>query len=173
MNTRPKPSPSAPPDVSRSDHEAQANWVKLIETEVQWLSEAPVTSYGVPLVFVNDPLVHGDYTWPSTTEILQPNWGLHALRVGHRANNALLTTENRLCELIALTGTMKHSEELVDLAEKLHIELSRLNREKELQWAQQRVALVGDKVIVNTSEFCACQACIRIEIHHIPRYPLL
>jgi hypothetical protein len=153
-NTRPHPSTmtSTPQDASRSDHEAQANWIVLIEKEIQWLSEAPITSHTVPLVFVNEPPVYGEYTWPSASEILQPNWGVHTLRVGHHANNAFLATENRLCELVTLIGTMEHSEDLLALTRKLHTELIRLNHEKELQWFQQRETLVGDKVTVNTGE---------------------
>lgn len=132
-NTRSNPSTSTPQDASRSDHEAQANWIDLIEKEILWLSEAPITSHTVPLVFVSEPPVHSKFTWPSTTEILWPNWGARALRVGHHMNNAFLMSKNCLYELVSLIGTIEHSEDLLALTQKLHAELICLNHEKVLQ----------------------------------------
>ena len=65
--------------------------------EVLWLCDLPITSPEMHLEFSNDPTMHGDYRWPFDSDILQPNLGLHALKVGCKANAAFLETENRLC----------------------------------------------------------------------------
>jgi hypothetical protein len=126
-------------------------WIRLWEKELLWHRELPLTSPTVPLIFVNSPIIHGEYKPSSLTpNTLNPNSGLHALDVRRCANAAFLSTENRLCELVQTLKYMPQSDEAVHLCDQLYKELNRLDAEKELQWLQQRAHLTPGKVIVNT-----------------------
>jgi hypothetical protein len=125
-------------------------WIMLWEKELLWYRELPLTSPTVPLIFVNSPIIHGEYKQPLTPNTLSPNSGLHALDVRRCANAAFLSTENRLCELVQTLKHLPQSEETVHLCDQVYKELNRLDAEKELQWAQQRAHLTPGKVIVNT-----------------------
>jgi len=127
--------------------------LKLMENELQWYRDLPVTNIQVPLVFVNDPAACGQFCWPSQAKLVQPNVGLHALKVGHHANSAFLATESRYCELLTVLPTKEQSDKIVALIRLIHIELSRLNHEKELQWIQQRGEYVAGMVLVNTGQY--------------------
>jgi hypothetical protein len=141
-----------PPTGPEGDQEGVCpDWVKLTANEIQWLCGLPVTSPTVPLVFVNDPTVHGEFNFPSRTEMLQPNSGFHALRVGCQANAAFLTIENRFCKLIALLSAMQPCNNTVSLSDWLERELNQLNHEKAHQWTQQGHPADG-RIVVNTSE---------------------
>ena len=135
-----------------STADSQANWIQNAEKEVSWLCELPVTSLTIPLEFLNDPATHGHYTLPSKAEIIQPNSGLHSLRVGCRANAAFLATESRFCKLITLLMTMERTDGTISTTNRVYGELDRLNKEKELQWVQQQEHFLTDKFIVNTGE---------------------
>ena len=127
----------------------QPNLIRLLEHEVLWDCNIPVTSPTVPLTFMNDPMSHSEYQWQDS---LIPNSGLHALRPGSYANSAFLTTENHFCELITLLQSMEQNDDVIALSTRLHDELARLNHEKELQWIQQRGGCVSrsGEIIVNT-----------------------
>lgn len=125
-------------------------WMRLWEKELLWYRELPLTSPTVPLIFVNSPIIHGEYKQSLAPNTLSPNSGLHALDVSRRANAAFLSTENRLCELVRTLKHMPQSDEMVHLCDQLYKELNRLDAEKELQWLQQRAHLTPGKVIVNT-----------------------
>ena len=126
-------------------------WIRLWEKELLWHRELPLTSPTVPLIFINSPIIHGEYK-PSSLmpNTLNPNSGLHTLDVRRRANAAFLSTENRLCELMQTLKYMPQSDEAVHLCDQLYKELNWLDAEKELQWLQQRAHLTPGKVIVNT-----------------------
>ena len=151
------PAPRSPkghrtPDVTRNVNSSNSpihDQLKVLEREVAWYSNLPATSPTTPLMFVNDPTLVGDFQWPSETEILIPNNGLHALRAGHHSNLAFLATENRFCELITILRTMEQSDETATLIGQLFGELVRLTHEKELQWVQQGPTETG-KRLVNT-----------------------
>ena len=54
-----------------------------------------MTSPTIPLVFINDPLLQGEYIPPAPHELAQPNSGLYALVERKQANKAFLATEYR------------------------------------------------------------------------------
>jgi hypothetical protein len=128
----------------------EKSWIRSWEQEVLWLSELPLTSPTAPLVFVNNPLTHGEYKSPSISDSPYPNSGLHALDVRRHPNAAFLATENHFFELLGFIESMKQFHESVSLLNRLFDELSRLDRQKELQWAQQQAELTPGKFIVNT-----------------------
>ena len=133
--------------------------IKLMEDEVLWYGNLPVTNPWVPLVFVNDPIANGQYQWPSQAELLQPNAGLHALQINHHANSAFLATEGRYCELVTILQSQEQSDKTRELDKVLRSELARLTYEKELQWIQQQGGNVRGMVLVNTggcTEFITC-----------------
>ena len=153
--------------------------LKLMEDELQWYSDLPVTNPRVPLVFVNDPSACGQFRWPSQAELVQYNVGLHALKAGRHANSAFLATESRYCEMLTVLQSKERSDRIVALAKLIHIELARLNREKELQWTQQRGEYVVGMVLVNTGGYedslHYCVNNMSVEIHffsHGPRDPV-
>ena len=118
--------------------------LRLIAYELTWYGELPLTSPSIPLVFINRPV--GDYHWPAIpTDNMRYNLGLYALVESHRANAAFLSAERRLCEIYAnLTETLdRHggthdSNQVWDVFDLLHEEVSRMCKEKEYHWAQQR-----------------------------------
>jgi hypothetical protein len=127
--------------------EPQTNLIRLVEQEVLWYNDLPVTTPTVPLLFVNDPMSCGEYQWG---ERLIPNSGLHALRTSCYANSAFLTTEHRFCELITVLQSIQQDDETIALGMRLCDGLAHLNHEKELQWVQQRGRDDSGKILVNT-----------------------
>jgi hypothetical protein len=127
--------------------EPQANLIRLVEQEVLWYNDLPVMTPTVPLLFINNPMLYGEYQWG---ESLIPNSGLHALRTGCYANSAFLTTEHRLCELITVLQSIQQDDETITLGMQLRDRLAHLNHEKELQWVQQRGHDDSGKILVNT-----------------------
>ena len=87
-------------DPNQIVRDVEERWIQVAEKDVLWLCDLPIMSPDMRLEFSNDSTTHGDYRWPSDSDILQPNSGLHALKVGCKANAAFLETENRLCQLI-------------------------------------------------------------------------
>ena len=71
---------------SVADYEASQNWIDLLEREVDNHCRHPVTSPTIPLVFVNDPLLQGEYIPPALHKLAQLNSGLYALVEGKQAN---------------------------------------------------------------------------------------
>ncbi|KAF9455517.1 hypothetical protein BDZ94DRAFT_1316148 [Collybia nuda] len=49
--------------------EAQNKRITLMQNEVEWLSEIPLTSLTVPLLFKHIPGLNGEYQFPSDTDI--------------------------------------------------------------------------------------------------------
>jgi len=105
-----------------------------------------VTSPTIPLVFVNDPLLQGEYILPAPHELVWPNLGLYALVEGKQANKAFLATEYRFCKILSLLFKT-FSQESQDLQE-----LSRMSRKKEIHWVQQQVDLDQGRIIMNTGK---------------------
>jgi len=80
---------------SIANYKASQNWIDLLEWEVDNHCHHPVTSPTIPLVFINDPLLQGEYIPPAPHELAQPNSGLYALVERKQANKAFLATEYR------------------------------------------------------------------------------
>lgn len=129
-----------------------SKWIALINEEVSWHLESSVTTPSLPLAFVNDPASHGEFTWPSSAELLRPNYGNFSLIPGRHANEPFLARENRFCELVTFAHTMEQSDELSALLDRLYDGLTRLQYEKELQWTGQRAHLEPGKVLENTGK---------------------
>ena len=169
--------PNVPRNVNSSNSHVHDH-LKLLEREITWYSNLPATSPATPLMFVNNPTLASDFQWPSETEILIPNNGLHALRAGHHSNLTYLTTENRFCELITTLRTMEQSDKTAAIIRQLYGELVRLTNEKELQWMQQGPTETG-KRLVNTGGRCLTlhptrtysSSAILTEIHFYPHGP--
>ncbi|RDB18682.1 hypothetical protein Hypma_014671 [Hypsizygus marmoreus] len=136
--------------VDPASSNTQQNFIQTLDDEVTWYSELPVTSHTAPLVFINDPVTLGEYITPSPDEIIRPNYGTFALDSGCRTNASFLHTESRFCELVTTLFTMEQTDEVHALIDRLYQELSRLSQEKEVQWAQQRVSLTPERIVVNT-----------------------
>ena len=149
-----RPSPNLdcdPTGLNDADH----GWMSLVEREVDWLAGLPLSSREYPLVFLNNPMDHAEYVWPSTTSIIQPNHGLYALKTTEKANFVLLEVERRLCELISYLSMVKHSDSSTAFEDRLYQEIYRVNREKEIHWSQQRGQAIHGKIVVNTG-MCRC-----------------
>jgi len=144
-----RPSPDLDCDPTNLN-DADQRWTSLIEREVDWLAGLPLSSREYPLAFSNNPMDHAEYVWPSTTSTIQPNHGLYALKTTDKANVVLLEVESRLCELISYLSTVKHSDSSAALEDRLYHEIYRVNREKEIQWSQQRGRAIHGKIVVNT-----------------------
>lgn len=129
-----------------------SRWIALIDEEISWHLESSVTTPSLPLVFVNDPASHGEFTWPSSAELLRPNYGTFSLIPRRHANGPFLTRENRFCELVTFAHTMEQSDELSALLDRLYDGLTHLQYEKELQWTGQRAHLEPGKIIENTGK---------------------
>ena len=96
----------------------------------------PTTSFLRPLVFQNPPEENGEFIWPNPLD--PPNHGVFAL-TNDTANRKFLSTENRLFELHTdINETHDNLEDSGALLNHIQMELGRLTREKEVQWAQQR-----------------------------------
>jgi len=78
---------------SIADYEASQNWIDLLEWKVDNHCHHSVTSPTIPLVFVNDPLLQGEYIPWAPHELAWLNSGLYALVEGKQANKAFLATE--------------------------------------------------------------------------------
>ena len=105
----------------------------LIKQEVDWLLGLPLSTQELLLVFLNNPMDHTKYVWPSTMSIIRPNQGHYALKTTARANIALLGVESCLCELISYLPTLKHSDASIAFEDQLYQKIYRVNREKEIQ----------------------------------------
>jgi len=136
---------------SIADYKASQNWINLLEQEVDNHCHHPVTSPTIPLVFINNPLLQGEYILPAPHKLAQPNSGLYALVEGKQANKAFLATEYRFCEILSLLFKT-FSQESQDLQERLYQELGHMSHEKEIHWVQQRVDLDQGRIIVNTGK---------------------
>lgn len=141
-------------NLQSQERKSYTEWIGLIEKEVEWYSSLPLTSQTVPLVFMNDPALNGEYVQPSSHEFLRPNHGLYALKVGPHANTTLLAMENRFCELVTFIRADAPPDAGDALLSRLDEELIRMNHEKMLQWTQQRQRVngVSGAVLVNTGE---------------------
>jgi len=136
---------------SIADYKASQNWIDLLEQEVDNHCRHPVTSPTILLVFVNDPLLQGEYIPPALHKLARLNSGLYALVEGKQANKAFLATEYCFCEILSLLFKT-FSQESQDLQERLYQELSCTSRKKEIHWAQQQIDLDQGRIIVNTSK---------------------
>ena len=118
----------------------QSGWIQRIVDEISLLSSFPVTAHNKPLVFKHQPASNGVFQWPGDLEITIGNHGTYALAAGESANQAYLAVEQRLCELFSFVRhSHDTSESTNSLLDRLHRELCRLNREKEIEWSQQRI----------------------------------
>jgi hypothetical protein len=133
--------------------EANVQWLKIAEKEIDFILQFPLVSPTVPLIFENDPRSQMDYSWPTDPEIVRPNFGPHALAPNLRANGAFLEAEGRFCELLSLLLTMKPSVDTESLSDRLYEELHRLHRDKNIQWAQQQAPSDQGRIVVNTGAF--------------------
>lgn len=142
-------------EFNRKEREAQSEKIRMIKEEVGWLSELPLTSPTVPLIFKHVPESNGEYRFPSDAEIMQPNYGLHALQTRPRANAAFLHTENRYCELLTILQAEPRLEtnDIEDTKNLILGELERMSHEKALQWAQQRGMVTSGPTLVNTGTY--------------------
>lgn len=149
-----KGNPEPHPTESHDQHGGRAytEWIGLIEKEIEWYSGLPLTNQTVPLVFMNDPVSNGEYVQPSSHEILRPNRGLYALKVGPHPNATYLAMENRFCELITFIRADAPPDIGDALINQLDEELIRMNQEKMLQWMQQRqqAHIESGATLVNT-----------------------
>ena len=136
---------------SIADYKALQNWINLLEWEVNNHCHHPVTSPTILLVFINNPLLQGEYILPAPHKLAWPNLGLYALVKEKQANKAFLATEYRFCKILLLLFKT-FSQESQDLQEQLYQELSCMSRKKEIHWAQQQVNLDQGWIIVNTSK---------------------
>lgn len=152
-----KGNPEPHPTDSHDQHErkAYAEWIELIEKEIEWYSGLPLTNQTVPLVFLNDPVSSGEYVQPSSHEMLHPNRGLYALKVGPHPNATYLAMENRFCELITFLRADAPHDIGDALINQLDEELIRMNQEKMLQWMKQRqeAHIESGATLVNTGNF--------------------
>jgi hypothetical protein len=137
---------------NETEREAQSERIRLIEEEVKWLAELPVTSPTIPLVFKHNPRSNGKYQFPSDADIVRPNHGLHALKTSPRVNAAFLRTEHRYCELLTIIQAEPNlgSDDAEDATYLIRGELERMCHEKAIQWAQQRVGITSGPALVNT-----------------------
>jgi hypothetical protein len=147
--------------LNSAEKEAQLERVRLMGKEVDWLSELPVTSLEVPLVFKHSPETNGEYQFPSDSNLVRPNYGLHALATKPRANAAFLQTEVRYCELLTILKTEPQLgiSDVENLIDRIRWELERICHEKALQWAQQRVHVTGGPTWVNTGRSVGSALC--------------
>lgn len=132
--------------------ESTQTWITLIESEVECRSRLLVSSPFEAFVFLRSPELEGPYTEPCDAQLMRPNLGVYALHPGHRMNAAFLETENRFCELFSMLSTLNPTAEMQALKDNIHNELRRINRQKGMQWAQQRSRQTGDMVVVDTGE---------------------
>jgi len=129
------------------------NWIKIVNDELDFLDELPVTSLTQPLVFVNPPAQNGNFTWPDEEDEYIPNSRLHSL-TGHRYNHAFLSIEQRVVELSkSLAMRMVDSDDVVDLTNRLKEKLRHLLAEKDSQWSQQQGPQGVNFIYVNTGVF--------------------
>lgn len=144
---------AGPTNAHNPNGNQRNNWVHVYHTEVEVLSTLPITSRRYPLVFSNSPRLNGPFVKPSDHEIVVPNHGIHQLTPS-RANRAFLEIEARYCELFSFVQQMRPlDEDAIDLLDMLYTELRRLNREKEVQWTEQRsLAGMTDVCYVNTGQ---------------------
>jgi len=100
--------------MSRSDsvHEVVDVWahhVNLLKCEVEWYCQLPFTTPTTPLLFINNPALHGEYVLPAISELIRANHGLYALCSGIRANATFLIAEHHFCEIISLLMSKESS----------------------------------------------------------------
>ena len=132
--------------------------LKLLQDEIEWLSNCPVSSLVVSFVFCNDPGSNGIFIMPSQEELeaVCSNDGLYALRLDYSANNAFLYAESRYCRMIQKIRQMESRIARVEMEDTKHMildQLIRLNEEKAFQWAQQRVHMNKScAILVNTGD---------------------
>jgi hypothetical protein len=155
----------APHVNSQVDHEGDKSYgaqatikIKLLQDEIEWLSGCPVSSLATSFVFCNNPVSTGIFIMPLQDETIRPNHGLYALRSDCGANRAFLHAENRYCNMLwtiyRMQGANVNPLGLEETREMILEQLTRLNREKYFQWAQQRVH-VNDSgaILVNTGKY--------------------
>ena len=130
-----------------------SEWIKVVKEEVIWRSELPVSNPDTPFMFVNDPMQHGEYVPPTEAQLSRPNWGTHAL-LNLPVNSPYLDNENRLCELLTVLARMELKSDGHALMDHIREELQQMDRQKELQWVQQRHTNHSiNAVLVNTGIF--------------------
>ena len=125
------------------------NWLSLYHAEVEILRTFPVVSRRIPLVFCNNPALTGTFVSTSDHEIMTPNRGMHKL-TNDPVNRAFLQIEARYCQLGDLVEQMDATDERIHFRDILYSELRRLEREKQVQWNEQR-SVVG-RCYVNTGK---------------------
>ena len=95
---------------------------------------------------------------PSLHDTIHPNHGLYALQHNCSSNKAFLHVEHRYCRMISTIRLMERNNHsfpgLTDAKQTIYDELSRLNREKAFQWAQQRApSIEAYAILVNTGKY--------------------
>lgn len=129
-----------PQDIAAKEHSE----LQLIAAELAWYGELPLTSPSTALVFINKP--KGSYHWPAVPiDTSQYNSGFFALVETHHANTVFLSTERRLCEIYTNLmdkledgGTDELNDQVDDIFDLCHEQVSRLCKEKEYHWDRQR-----------------------------------
>ena len=133
---------------------ADVDWIDAIYSEIDILMSFSMTNMNRHLVFRNKPAESGPFIWPSDEEITLPNYGLHSL-TQDPVNREMLFVENRLCQLVEIVRRRGHPDEderARALLDRLLIELGRLVRQKEIEWAQQRGTVGTYRNYLNTGE---------------------
>ncbi|PPQ71118.1 hypothetical protein CVT26_011597 [Gymnopilus dilepis] len=133
---------------------AGVDWIDAIYGEIEILRSFNTTNMNRHLIFHNRPIDSGPFIWPSDEEITLPNYGVHSL-TQDSVNREMLFVENRLCQLIEIVRRRGHPDEderARALLDRLLIELGRLVRQKEIEWAQQRGTVGTYRNYLNTGE---------------------
>lgn len=128
----PLPNPSSLEDNNKS-------LITSFEDEFIYLSSCPITSLTKPLLFLNDPCLHGEFIPPQINEIIRGNTGKYALRPDRQVNEAFILVENRCYNILALLDNIESDEESKNaLAQAICDHLVHLNHQKGMHWAQHR-----------------------------------
>lgn len=139
LDYQPPIPPPNPPSL-----EGNTSPIKCFEDEFMYLSSCPTTSLTKPLLFLNDPCLHGAFVPPQFGEIIRGNTGKYALRPDRQVNEAFIFVENRLCNILALLDNIDSGEDSKNaLAQAVCDHLVHLNHQKGMQWAQYRGILQG------------------------------
>lgn len=142
---------------SSSSDDRDISLLKSFEDEFLYLSSCPATSLTKPLIFLNDPVLHGEFIPPQFKEMLTGNSGKHALCPYRQANAAFIYIEYRCCNILAHLGNiegMGPERDVLGLAISDH--LVYLNHQKGVHWAQHRNGVstqgTASVPVVNTGE---------------------
>ena len=110
------------------------------------------------LNFVNDPVKCGPYQY-ITTDLKQPNIGLHALKPTWKSY-CFLEYESWLCDILSILKSMDNSKARGNMEDQDIQELVRINQLKEIEWSgQQSKHNIMEGAVVNTGMLISSNAC--------------